>query len=255
MADRYVINKVSSMLSAPLAAGFMDGVKVIFFDAVGTLFWVRGTVGEIYSRFAFEVGVTVDVQALDQAFIQSFRASPRAEFPNAAATDLPQLEYEWWKAIAHQSFGQIGVLEKLGDFEVFFRPLYDHFALADPWIVYPEVHAVLQALQARFELGIVSNFDTRLYQVINVLGLADYFSSMTLSTATGVAKPKPEVFQAALAKHDCSPREAMHVGDDWAEDYQGALAAGLQGVWLNRSGQERSAVVEISDLTALRRWV
>lgn len=233
----------------------MNSVKVIFFDAVGTLFWVRGTVGEIYSHFALDAGISVDAQALDQSFIRCFRAAPRAAFPNATATALPQLEYDWWKAIACQSFDQVGVLEKLGDFETFFRPLYDHFALADPWIVYPEVHAVLQELKGQFELGIVSNFDTRLYQVIEVLGLAEYFSTITLSTATGVAKPQPEVFQAALAKHDCVPKQAIHIGDDWTEDYQGAMAAGLQGVWLNRNGQERSAVVEISDLSGLRRWL
>jgi putative hydrolase of the HAD superfamily len=233
----------------------MNRVKVIFFDAVGTLFWVRGTVGEIYSRFALDAGVLVDAQALDQSFICCFRAAPRAAFPNTTATTLPQLEYDWWKAIACQSFDQVGVLEKLGDFETFFRPLYDHFALADPWMVYPEVHAVLQDLKGQFELGIVSNFDTRLYQVIDVLGLSEYFSSITLSTATGVAKPQPEVFQAALEKHDCAPQQAMHVGDDWTEDYQGAMTAGLRGVWLNRNGQERSAVAEISDLSALRRWL
>jgi putative hydrolase of the HAD superfamily len=233
----------------------MNSVKVIFFDAVGTLFWVRGTVGEIYSRFALDAGVLVDAQALDQSFIRCFRAAPRAAFPGATAAALPQLEYDWWKAIARKSFAQMGVLEKLGDFEIFFRALYDHFALADPWIVYPEVHAVLQDLKAQFKLGIVSNFDTRLYQVMDVLGLSEYFSSITLSTVTGVAKPQPEVFQAALEKHACVPQKALHVGDDWAEDYQGAMAAGLQGVWLNRNGQKRSAVAEISDLSALRRWL
>jgi putative hydrolase of the HAD superfamily len=231
----------------------MDSIKVIFFDAVGTLFWVRGTVGEIYSRFALSAGVAVDAADLNRAFMHCFRAAPRAEFPNASDEQLPKLEYDWWKAIARQSFAKVGVLEKLGDFEVFFHPLYDHFALADPWIVYPEVHSVLQSLAQNFELGIISNFDTRLHQVLKVLGLADYFSSITLSTVTGVAKPKPGVFQAALAKHQCIPEAAIHVGDDWTEDYQGALTARLQGVWLNREGQTQSATLEIADLAALHR--
>jgi putative hydrolase of the HAD superfamily len=229
-----------------------DTVKVIFFDAVGTLFWVRGNVGEIYQQFAAKVGVEVDATALNQAFMKSFRAAPRAAFPGASSRELPQLEYAWWKAIASDSFQQIDVLAELGDFETFFRPLYDYFALADPWVVYPEVYGVLESLRDQgFELGIVSNFDTRLYSVMEVLGLGQYFSSLTLSTETGAAKPSVEVFQAALAKHTCAPMDAIHVGDDWAEDYQGAIAAGLQGVWLNRNGAEHSAEWEILDLTEL----
>jgi putative hydrolase of the HAD superfamily len=229
-----------------------DTVKVIFFDAVGTLFWVRGSVGEIYRQFAAKAGVQVDAIALDQSFMKSFRAAPRAAFPGASSVELPELEYAWWKAIAQNSFNGIGVFEQLGDFETFFRPLYDHFALADPWVVYPEVPDLLQCLQDRgVELGIVSNFDTRLHAVLQVLELGQYFSSLTLSTQIGFAKPSVEVFQAALEKHHCPPQNAIHVGDDWAEDYQGAIAAGLQGIWLNRTGAKHGAAWEIPDLTEL----
>jgi putative hydrolase of the HAD superfamily len=227
-------------------------VKVVFFDAVGTLFWVRGSVGEIYQQFAAKAGVQVDATALDQSFMKAFRAAPRAAFPRVSSTELPELEYAWWKTIAQNSFKGIGVFEQLGDFETFFRPLFDHFALADPWVVYPEVYDVLQGLQDKgVELGIVSNFDTRLHAVLKALALEPYFSSLTLSTQTGFAKPSVEVFQAALGKHHCSPLNAIHVGDDWAEDYQGAIAAGLKGIWLNRNGAKQVAAWEIPDLTEL----
>lgn len=69
--------------------------KVIFFDAVGTLFGIRGTVGQIYGEIAQSFGVEVSATALDQAFKQSFRSAPPAAFPNADPTKIPRLEFEW----------------------------------------------------------------------------------------------------------------------------------------------------------------
>ncbi len=234
----------------------MQSPKLIFFDAVGTLFGVSGTVGEIYGQFARQWGIEIDPGQLNAAFIQSFKAAPRASFADASAQDLPRLEYEWWRAIARNSFGQVGVLSQLSDFDTFFQPLFDHFAKADPWFVYPEVPQALAQLQARgFKLAILSNFDSRLYAVLKALDLAQWFTSVTLSTQMGAAKPEGAIFAAALANHDGLPAQAWHVGDSWQEDYEGAIAAGLTGIWLNRDGatvpKPLSGGYEIQTLTML----
>jgi putative hydrolase of the HAD superfamily len=230
--------------------------KIIFFDAVGTLFGVRGTVGQIYGQFAQQAGLNINEQDLDRAFIQSFKAAPRAAFLEAGPKDLLTLEYQWWRAIAHQSFSQVGATSELSDFDKFFQPLFDHFATADPWVVYPETTQVLSQLKTLgIELAIVSNFDSRLYAVLEALELSQWFASVTISTHVGSAKPEPAIFEAALANHGRSPQDAWHVGDSWSEDYEGAVAAGLKGIWLNRRENAiqpaRPTTREINDLTAL----
>jgi putative hydrolase of the HAD superfamily len=237
----------------------MNLPKIIFFDAVGTLFDVRGTVGEIYAQFAHQTGLSVDAQQLNTAFIQSFRAAPRAAFASAHPHTLPRLEYEWWRAVARQSFESIGALSKLEDFDTFFQPLFTYFETAAPWRLYPETLKTLNALQALgIELAIISNFDSRLHTVLQVLELNSWFKSVTISTQIGAAKPDGAIFEAALAKHQALPTQAWHVGDSWTDDYAGSTAAGLRGVWLNRKGAElslrtqtKAAVLEISDLAML----
>ncbi len=240
--------------------------KIIFFDAVGTLFGVRGTVGEIYAQFAQKAGLKVNAQQLNAAFIQSFRAAPRAAFAQAAPQDLGHLEYDWWRTVAWQSFKLVGVVKQLPDFDAFFQPLFTYFETADPWVVYPETLKALGQLKTfEIELAIISNFDSRLYTVLQALALDSWFQSVTISTQVGSAKPEAEIFEAALAKHRYLPSQAWHVGDSWSEDYEGSVAAGLQGIWLNRDGAKLSmpnlaidsvvnsaAVLEISDLTALK---
>ena len=229
----------------------MQKPKVIFFDAVGTLFDVRGTVGEIYGQFAQEAGIAVDSGKLNQAFIQSFRAAPPPAFVERDPMVLGQLEYEWWREVAFKSFAKVGAEAEIEDFDAFFQPLFDHFALADPWIIYPEVPETLAALKALgIELAIISNFDSRLYLVLQALGLNSWFSSITLASQIGAAKPDPKIFQAALAMYGFSPEQTCHVGDSWEEDYQGAVAAGIKGVWLDRYGhQDLPADVVIDNLS------
>jgi putative hydrolase of the HAD superfamily len=210
--------------------------KVIFLDAVGTLFGVKGSVGEVYAAQAQRFGVEVSATTLNQAFWQSFKAAPPPIFPGTEPEEIPLCELEWWRFIAVRTFQQAGVLQQFQDFSAFFTGLYNYFATAEPWFIYPDVLPALEQWRnLGIELGILSNFDSRLYSVLQALELADFFQSVTISTQVGIAKPDPEIFAIGLHKHDCPSEAAWHVGDSIAEDYQGAKAAGLRGVWLKRS--------------------
>jgi len=49
----------------------------------------------------------------------------------------------------------------------------------------------------------------------------------------------------------CAPGEMLHVGDDRANDYDGALAAGLRAVLLQTAGKQNESAVAIAELAAL----
>lgn len=209
--------------------------EVIFLDAVGTLFGVRGSVGQIYSTLARDYGVEVEPEVLNQAFLSSFRHAPPMAFPGVDAAEIPQYELDWWHGVARQTFEQAHALEQVTNFSEFFATLYAHFATAEPWFVYPDVYDTLTRWRNQgMTLGVVSNFDSRIHAVLEVLHLSKFVSTVTISTEVGAAKPHPRVFAAALKKHGCRPSEALHIGDSLREDYQGARAAGLQAVWLKR---------------------
>jgi putative hydrolase of the HAD superfamily len=208
---------------------------VIFLDAVGTLFGVKGSVGEIYGSIAREFGVHADDRLIDQAFFRSFKAASPMAFPDALPSDLPQAEYNWWEQIAYQTFQQVGVVDQFQNFSHFFAALYAHFATASPWFIYPDVLSALTYWRnQKIPLGVLSNFDTRLYAVLTALQLTEFFSSITISTEVGFAKPDPQVFQIALQKHGCRPEQAWHIGDSFKQDYQGAKNIGIKAFWLKR---------------------
>ncbi len=209
--------------------------KVIYLDAFGTLFGVKGSVGQLYSQLARTAGVATDPQAVNRAFYQSFAATERLAFPNVDPAAIPALEYSWWRAVVSETFDRVGALGKFADFETFYADLYDYFETSAPWHVYADTVTSLRRWQSMgIELGVISNFDSRLHRVLSVLELDTYFDSVTLSTEVGAAKPSPQIFQAALAKHRCQPQQAWHVGDSEAEDYAGARAIGMRAVLVAR---------------------
>jgi putative hydrolase of the HAD superfamily len=213
-------------------------IHVIFFDAAETLFHINGSVADIYLKHAVQHGFrqTSDSPALiAQAFQRAFRdASP----PVFAATDpikLKQSERLWWFDIVHNVFYRVGMFER---FDEFFEQVFQVFEDPRSWALFPETHAVLTKLREEgFELGVVSNFDSRLFPVMRGLGIEGFFDTVTISSLAQAAKPASKIFQIALEKHSMDPDEAMHVGDSVRDDMEGATKAGLTGVLLDRTGR------------------
>ncbi len=214
-----------------------DKPQVIFVDAMGTLFGLRDSVGDIYAQIAQEFGVTVEADLLNQAFFKSFKNSPPLAFAQSDLIQLRILEYQWWKTLAAQAFNEINALEKFRDFDQFFQTLYNYFATDQPWFVYPNVIPILEFWQKQgIQLGVISNFDSRLYAVLIHLQLKDFFSTITLSSMCETAKPDVHIFKTALQAYNCLPEQAWHIGDSLKEDYEGAIAAGLKAFLIERQG-------------------
>jgi putative hydrolase of the HAD superfamily len=213
----------------------LDQPQVIFLDAVGTLFGVKGSVGEMYLNVTRRFGVDLDSALLNQAFYASFQAAPPMAFPGVPPAEIHQHEYRWWEAVAEDTFSRAGVYKQFADFSAFFTQLYTYFGTAEPWSIYPDTLKFLSYWRQKdIPLGIVSNFDSRIYSVLDALNLSQYFDSFTVSTEVGVAKPDPLVFQTALAKYSCPPEQVWHIGDSYKEDYLGATAAGMRAFWIKR---------------------
>lgn len=214
--------------------------EVIFFDAAGTLIEVRGSAGEIYSRVAREFGFEADPAALQQNFARAFRLQPPMAFPaGTSEARLRELEKDWWRNLVRDVFAG---LEEFPRFDEFFDDLFERFRGSEFWRVYDDVEPALRELKRRgLKLGVISNFDSRLYDVLRACRLDHFFDSIHISTRVGAAKPAPAIFQAALSHYGIEPGQVWHVGDSLREDVEGARAAGLRAFLVDRRGEQDSA--------------
>ena len=226
-------------------------LRAILFDATETLFRVRGSVGGAYASVAARHGLVVPADELEARFRTALRRMPPLSFPGARADEIPQREYAWWRHIAATAFAGY----RVRDFEAFFRDLFDHFADAAAWELFPDTQPALAALKARgLRLGIVSNFDGRLTRICEGLRIATLFETLVMSGRVGYAKPDPRIFAVALARLGVTAEQAAHVGDSEHEDISGARAAGLRALLIQRNGPQAGTHERISDLRELVAW-
>jgi putative hydrolase of the HAD superfamily len=206
--------------------------RTIFFDAAGTLFNPRTPIGESYALVAARHGVITNAATVGEGFRRAFHESGGLSFGHGHSPDeLRKLEYNWWRNVVAESFKAIGNFD---DFDSYFAELFAYFADPATWIADPDALPMLDELKnSGVRLGIVSNFDYRLYGILNGLGLAEFFDSITISSEAGWAKPDPRIFGTALARLETDPSEALHVGDSPHLDIVGAHAAGIAAVLID----------------------
>jgi len=207
-------------------------VRVIFFDAAGTLIGLPRGVAHHYCEVAARHGLKLDPQAATEAFRMSWKEMPT---PETTRMPRPDDDRGWWEEFVHQVLDKCAVPRR-GDFdrEAYFAELYDEFTKPGVWDVFPEVRSVLTRLAERFELGIISNFDRRLRVVLDELQLAPLFGQVIISSEIGADKPDPWIFEEALRRVGAGPQEALHVGDEPGADWEGAEKAGLHVFRLKR---------------------
>lgn len=226
--------------------------KVIFLDAMGTLFELKSSVGEIYQQYALKYGVKADAKLIEKAFIKSFRSAPPLAFLATELTQIKEQEFVWWQNVVKTTFFQLGLLKKFSNFTAFFAEIYTYFSNKDPWYVFPDTIDSLEKWSNQgIQLGVISNFDTRLIKVLNVLDLEQFFISITISSVAGFAKPDQNIFKIALDKHGVVAQQAWHIGDSLTEDYQGAKNAGIRSFWLNRSLSSLNVENQLPNLSSL----
>jgi putative hydrolase of the HAD superfamily len=102
---------------------------------------------------------------------------------------------------------------------------------ADAWT------ALIRTRGRGVRVVVVSNWDVSLLEVLELAGLAPLLDGVVPSAAAGAAKPAPAIFHHALALAGVAPRDALHVGDNLAEDVHGARGCGIPAVLLSRSGE------------------
>ncbi|MFQ5949499.1 MAG: HAD-IIIA family hydrolase [Nitrospiria bacterium] len=229
-------------------------IKGVFFDAGGTLFDVRGGVGDHYSRLAGRYGVEADPEFLNRRFQEVFAETHPPAFPGADKHEINGFERRWWHQLVRKVFDGIS----FPAFESFFDDVYRYFEGSEAWILFPETIDLLEDLhKGPYYIGIISNFDSRLESVCQSLGIRHYFKAITLSSRQGVAKPSPEIFNDALKEAALLPSESIFVGDSLDNDIPGALAIGMFPLLVDREGRYpgREGLDRISDLRGVLKYL
>ena len=133
----------------------------------------------------------------------------------------------------HRVFSDVGMVD---NFDQFFDEVYDRFRSSEGWVLFPETIEVLTGLKrSGFKLGVISNFDNRIYSVMQSLNILHFLDTVTLSSETGYCKPDREIFDAAVQALGVPASEVLLVGDSLRDDVEAGMRAGLHAALLDRN--------------------
>jgi len=220
----------------------------ILFDLDGTLMdhatASRGALGELYLAHAGR--------------IRRDEADFRAAWSQASSAHFSQYEHG---KLTYAQQGRLRIRAAFGDERIdnddadrLFADFVE--AYESRWSLFPDALPCLELLRGR-PLGIVTNGNPQQQRrKLRTLGLREHFKEVLISSEFGAAKPAPGIFLEASRRLWAIPGECIVVGDSWEHDVQGALRAGMQPVWLDRSGKgSRHGVPSVRSLAELRGLV
>jgi putative hydrolase of the HAD superfamily len=103
-------------------------------------------------------------------------------------------------------------------------------------------------------LGLVSNSEGRLAELVDEIGWAADFPVVADSGVLGIEKPDPAIFRWAAERLGAPAERIVHVGDSWGADVEGARRAGMRAIWF-RPRTERAlpeGVLRAEDAAGVR---
>lgn len=205
--------------------------SAVFFDAGETLVHPYPSFDHLFAGVLEREGHTVDRALVhDRLYVISDRFRAAAE-ANELWTTSPERSRAFWRSVYEVFLREVGLPAdgELPDL------LYREFTDLANYRLFDDVEPTIDGLErAGLRLGVISNFEAWLEQLLERLAVTHRFEVIVVSGVEGVEKPDPEIFRIAMERAGVEPASCVYVGDNPELDVEAALAVGMFPVLIDR---------------------
>lgn len=207
-------------------------IELVFFDAGDTLLRPHPSFEELFASVCSSRGY--EITPADVAGIRTRMAPHLVDIAEATGVDNPSLSAE--ASLKFWSFLYRRFLEELEvDDECLVKELFSVFSSSASYKLYPDVLPAVEDLRSSgYRLGLISNFETWLEDMLVELELGGVFEPVVISGREGIEKPDPALYRIAVERAGIDPGRCVHVGDSPKMDVEPALEVGLNVILLDR---------------------
>ena len=232
----------------------LDGIRALLFDLDGTLRHTRPSYDQAILEIAHQMGLPDSNERRRQALRWGhyyWAQSPELLHDiQTFAEDRDRFLTNYAQRYAITIGCEPGRAEILAP-EIYRRLKEMH--LQTDWVP-PEVPETLDKLnKAGFTLGVVSNREETLDDLLERLGLDSQFAFTLTSGEVDSWKPDPRIFQRGLELAATTPEQTIYVGDNYFADIIGAQRVGMVPVLLDPervfADAECAVIRSIAELT------
>ena len=225
--------------------------RAVFFDAGETLVHPLPSFPELFATIVTREGhprEPADVVAASSVVTGRFSEAARA---NTLWTTSPARSEAFWHDVYAHMLAALDLPSGDGLGDTPYRAFTD---LAN-YGLFDDVPPALEPLSANgVILGVVSNFEAWLDDLLVALGVRERFGVVVISGREGVEKPDPAIYHLALERAGVAPEDAAFVGDNPEFDVHPPAALGMFPVLIDRRGRHEDFAgpgVRITDLADL----
>jgi len=117
--------------------------------------------------------------------------------------------------------------------------LFNYFkANKQHWVLKDNVKELLIDLKSKDNfVCLVSNFDTRLNEILKDMNIFDLFDSVYISQEVGLEKPDIDFFKLALRKYNMNPKDCFFIGDSYLLDFVPSNSLLINSILLDESSR------------------
>ncbi|KAF9410279.1 hypothetical protein HW555_010586 [Spodoptera exigua] len=209
----------------------LRAIKLVTFDVTNTLLQFKVPAWQYYAKVAKDYGFNGPDDQIKTRFKKSFNHMWE-KHPNFGKKGIEW--EEWWTQVVSMTLKDH--LPSGTDVATVAHELIEEFRTDRCWQSASGGEKLMHHFKnLGIQIGVISNFDPRLNDILNNVSLKKYFDFIVTSYEIGYSKPDERIFKSAIGKCKVpvTPPEALHIGDDIVKDYQGARAAGWHAVLIN----------------------
>lgn len=215
----------------------MSDVDIVFFDAGETIIHPYPSFAQLFAQVCRARGVEVDPDDVQR--VQERLAPHLIDLAEDSGVTHPSLDPDdsrrFWTFLYERFLAALGVGE-----EGLSQELFATFSASSTYKLFDDVRPALKQLDADgYRLGLISNFEGWLEQVLVEQEVGEAFEVTVISGIEGVEKPDPEIYRLAVKRAGVEPSRCVHVGDSMALDVAPAGEVGITAVLLDRVGRYR----------------
>ena len=207
-------------------------IRAVFFDLYGTLATFDPPREVIQSNAAAQFGLKLTTEGVDRGYhlADQFMSRQNATSPLRHMSPADQAQFiAKYEQLVLQGAGHAVDLETAAS--VWKKVRSQKYGLALCRDVIPALGSLRRA---GLVAGLISNVNSTGTALADSMGLTGHVDFAITSGDAGAEKPHPAIFRAALSRAGVKPQQAVHVGDQIESDVEGALAAGITPILMDR---------------------
>ena len=233
----------------------------VFFDAGETLVHPAPSFSELFATIVAREGhpcAPEEVIGASRVVLSRFSEAARDD---ELWTTSPDRSRRFWIDVYDRMLAALDLPMGDGLREL----LYREFTNLSNYALFDDVKPLLHSLSTSSAtsgsatsgatLGIVSNYEAWLEDLLGSLGVRDHFPVRVISGVEGIEKPDPRIYEIALERANVDAESAVFVGDNPEFDVTPPAALGMFTVLIDRRERHPdhlgARIADLSELPAL----